>query len=71
MQCHCQRDKLLWPTHGFWYKNIWRKRKLATGQVEDYITGSALDYGWIRNHYKLIPVDLSRQKELITDPKSI
>ena len=30
-----------------------------------------LDYGYIKNHYRLIPVDLSRQKELDADPKAI
>ena len=30
-----------------------------------------LDYDYIKNHYKLIAVDLSRQKELDADPKVI
>ena len=30
-----------------------------------------LDYGYIKNHYRLIPVDLSRQRELDADPKAI
>ena len=34
-----------------------------------YTTGSLLDYDYIKNHYRLIAVDLSRQKELDTDPK--
>ena len=29
------------------------------------------DYDYIKNHYRLIAVDLSRQKELDTDPKAI
>ena len=37
-------------------------RKLITGQVEDYTTGCLLDYDYIKNHYRLIAVDLSRQK---------
>ena len=28
-------------------------------------------YGYIKNYYKLIPVDLSKQKELDVDPKAI
>ena len=30
-----------------------------------------LDYDYIKNHYKLIAVDLSRQKQLHADPKAI
>ena len=51
-----------------WYQKI---RKLTTGQGEDYTTGCLLDYGYIKNHYKLIAVDLSRQKVLDVDPKAI
>ena len=38
-------------------------RKLTTGQGEDYITGCLLDYDYIKNHYRLIAVDLSRKKK--------
>ena len=51
-----------------WYKEI---RKLTTGQGEDYTIGCLLDYNYIKNHYILIAVDLSRQKELDADPKAI
>ena len=30
-----------------------------------------VDYEYIKNHYRLIAVDLSRQKELDADPKAI
>ena len=46
-------------------------RKLTTGQGEDYTTGYLLDYDYIKNHYRLIEIDLSRQKELDADPKAI
>ena len=46
-------------------------RKLTTGQGEDYTTGCLLDYDYIKNHYRLMAVDLSRQKELDAYPKSI
>ena len=46
-------------------------RKLTAGQGEDYTTGYLLDYDYIKNHYRLKPVDLSRQKELDADPKAI
>ena len=46
-------------------------RKLATGQGKGYTTGCLLDYDYIKNHYRLIAIDLSRQKELDADPKAI
>ena len=42
-------------------------RKLTTGRGEDYITGFLLNYRYIQNHYRLIAVDLSRQRELDAD----
>ena len=30
-----------------------------------------LDYEYIKNHYRFIAIDLSRQKELDADPKAI
>ena len=35
-------------------------KKLTTGQGEDYIGGCFLDYEYIKNHYRLTAVDLSR-----------
>ena len=46
-------------------------RKLTAERGEDYTPGCLLDYGYIKNHYRLIAVDLSRQKELDADPKAI
>ena len=40
-----------------WYKEI---RKVTTGQGEDYTTECLLDSEYIKNHYRLMPVDLSR-----------
>ena len=42
-----------------------------TRRGEDYTTGCLLDYDYVKSHYKLIAVDLSRQKELDVDPKAI
>ena len=50
------------------YKEI---RKLTTGLGEDYTTGCLLEYEYIKNHYRLIAVDLRSQKELDADPKTI
>ena len=46
-------------------------RKLMIRQVEDYTTGCLLGKECIKNHYILIAVDLSWQKELDGDPKAI
>ena len=46
-------------------------RNLTTGQEKDYATGCLLDYDYIKNHYRLIAVDLRRQKKLDGDPKKL
>ena len=46
-------------------------KKLMIGKGEDYTTGSLLDYNYFQKHYKLIAVDLSKQKELDADPRAI
>ena len=54
------------------FKNDAKKiRNWATGKDEDYTKGCLLDYKYIKHHYRLIAVDLSRQKQLYTDPKEI
>ena len=46
-------------------------RKQTTDQVEDYTIGCLLEYYYVKNHYRLIAVDLSRHKELDADFKAI
>ena len=46
-------------------------KKVMIGKGEDYTTGSLLDYDYFKKHYKLIAVDLSKQKELDADPTAI
>ena len=46
-------------------------RKLTTRQGENCTTGCLLDCDYINNHYKLIAVELSRQKELDADLKAV
>ena len=46
-------------------------KKLMIGKGEDYTTGSLLDYNYFKKHYKLVAVDLSKQKELDADPIAI
>ena len=41
------------------------------GKGEDYTTGSSLDYKYFIKHYKLVTIDLSKQKELDADPRAI
>ena len=50
------------------YENI---KKLATLQGDDYTTGFLLDYMYFKNYFKLIAVDLSKQKALDPDLKAI
>ena len=47
------------------YENI---RKIATGQGDDYATGSLLDYPYFKDSYKIIAVDFSKEQALDADP---
>ena len=46
-------------------------KKVMIGKGEDYTTGSLLDYNYFDKHYKLVAVDLSKQKELDIHPRAI
>ena len=46
-------------------------RKFTTGQGENYTTWHLLDYENIKNHYRVVTVDLSIHKELDPHPKTI
>ena len=46
-------------------------KKVMIGKGEDSTTGSLLDYNYFKKHYKLVAVDLSKQKELDADPRAI
>ena len=46
-------------------------KKVMLGKGEDYTTGSLLDYNYFKKHYKLVTVDLSKQKELDADSRAI
>ena len=45
--------------------------KVMIVKREDYTTGSLLDYNYFNKHYKLVAIDLSKQKELDVDPRAI
>ena len=46
-------------------------KKVMIGKGEDYTTRSLLDYDYFNINYKLVAVDLSKQKELDADPRAI
>ena len=46
-------------------------KKVMIGKEEDYTTGSLLDFNYFDKCYKLVTVDLSKQKELDADPRAI
>ena len=46
-------------------------KKVMIGKGEDYTAGSLLDFNYFDKHYKLVAVDLSKQKELDVDPRAI
>ena len=50
------------------YENI---RKIATSQGDYYTTGCLLDYKYIKDYYKIIAVDLSKQQALDAEPRAI
>ena len=50
------------------YENI---RKVATGEGDDYTTGSLLDYSYFKKNYKMIAIDLSKQQVLDAHPRAI
>ena len=46
-------------------------KKVMIRKGEGYTTGSLLDFNYFNEHYKLVAVDLSKQKELDADPRGI
>ena len=52
-------------------ENFFDQPKISTGYGDDYTTGCLLDYPYFIETYKMIAVDLSKQKALDFDPKAI
>ena len=50
------------------YENI---RKITAGPGDDDTTGCLLNYTYLKKHYKMISIDLSKQQALNADPKAI
>ena len=71
LQCYHQWKELLWPSNWLWYKTIRKNQKINNRTGWDYTTGCLLDYDYIKNHHRLIAVDLSKQEELDADPNEI
>ena len=46
-------------------------RKISAGQGDDYTTGCLLDFAYFEINYKLIAVDLNKQKDLDADSRAI
>ena len=46
-------------------------KKVMIGKGEHYTTGSLFDYNYFKKHYRLVAVDLFKQKELDADSRAI
>ena len=46
-------------------------RKILIGKGDDHATDCLLDYQYFKDHYELIAVGLSKQKELDPDPRAV
>ena len=52
-------------------KSCTRKTKSKFLNSDYYPSGCLLDYDYFKNYYKMIAVDLSKQKTIDADPKAI
>ena len=50
---------------------MWWNRKISIGKGDDYTAGCLIDFSYFIKKYRLIAVDLSKQKALDADPKAI
>ena len=46
-------------------------RKVSTGYGDDYTTSCLLNYAYFKDNYRIITIDLSKQKALDADPRAI
>ena len=46
-------------------------RKVSTGYGDDYTTGWLLDYAYFKDNYRLVVIDLNKQKALDANPRAI
>ena len=70
---NCEVNLILTWSSTFWYdiKTYENIRKIATGQGNDFITACLLDYPYFKENYKIIAIDLSKQKTLDANPRVI
>ena len=59
-----------WPINDL-IKQYDEVRKVSTGHSDDYTTGFLSDYAYFKDNYKLIAIDLSKQKALDADSRAI
>ena len=45
-------------------------REVSAGHGDDYTTGSLLYYAYFKDNYRLIAIDLNKQKGLDADPRA-
>ena len=63
--------KFLWSAINNSIKQYNEVRKISTARGDDYTTGCLLDFTYFEKNYKLIAADLSKQKALNADPRTI
>ena len=51
-------------------KSMMKLERLQQEKGNDYTTGCWLDFQYFKDHYQLIAVDLTKQKELDADPRA-
>ena len=58
-----------------WIKNYLRTygsfHKILTAHVDDYTTRCLTDSPYFKKHFKMIAIDLNKQKAIDADPKAI
>ena len=45
--------------------------KIAAGKGDDYTAGCLLDYPYLKENFKMIAIDLSKQQAVDADPRAI
>ena len=67
LQCYDRWKKFCWSNRKRTYDNI---TKIATSQGDNYTTRWLLDYPYFEKYYKLIAIELSKQRKIDADPKA-
>ena len=64
-------EKYFWSTSKKWFNNIWKYSKDCHWSRRLLQTGCLWDDNYFKDYYKLIAIDLGKQKALDADPKPI